>query len=177
MHNQISTDQVSSVSHSPGTVMSFLQPTPMIPLAHGKGRTTSLSSTVVVTITETPASEAPDVSAPIVNVVFHSGWKKIRFFATKLNKVIGMFCTKMTVFENSIHIIEKISSFYQHEAMKAVQGVLIDLWYLHIIFHFSVWMTQSFGHLIILTWWTVWYTVKTVHYLHWILDCSCFHLV
>ena len=71
--DQIGTDQVSSVGYSPGTVMSLLQPTPMIPLAHGKGRTTSLSSTVVVTITETPASEAPDVSAPIVNVVFHSG--------------------------------------------------------------------------------------------------------
>ena len=72
-YDQISTDQVASVSHSPGTVMSFLQPTVMISLAHGEGHTTSLSSTVVVTITETTASEAPDVSAPIVNVVFHSG--------------------------------------------------------------------------------------------------------
>ena len=71
--DQIGTNQVSFVSHSPGTVMSFLHPTVMIPLAHGEGPTTSRSSTVVVTITETPASEAPDVSAPIVNVVFHSG--------------------------------------------------------------------------------------------------------
>ena len=64
---------MSSVGLSPGSVMSFLQPTIAILLSHGKGKTTSLSSAVVVTITETPASEAPDVSAPIVNVVFHSG--------------------------------------------------------------------------------------------------------
>ena len=59
-------------------------------------------------------------------------------FATKLNKVIGMFCTKMTVFENAIHIVEKMSSFYQHEAMKAVQGVLIDLCDIYILSSISV---------------------------------------
>ena len=67
-HNQVGADQVSFVGHSPGSIMSFLQPTIFIPLTHGKGHATSLSSAVVVTVSETPASETPDVCTPKVNV-------------------------------------------------------------------------------------------------------------
>ena len=71
-HNQISADEVPPVGHSPGSVMSFLHPTIVISLAHGEGSTASCSSAVVVTITETPASEAPDVSTPVINIVLDS---------------------------------------------------------------------------------------------------------
>ena len=68
---------MSNQASSVGDVMSSLQPTVTIPLSHGEGHTTSLSSTVIVAITETPASEAPDIGAPIVSVVFDSGWNDI----------------------------------------------------------------------------------------------------
>ena len=71
-HNQISADEVPPVGHSPGSVMSSLHPTIVISLAHGEGSAASCSSAVVVTITETPASEAPDVSTPVVNIVLNS---------------------------------------------------------------------------------------------------------
>ena len=71
-HNQIGTDKMSSVGLSPGSVMSSLHPTIVISLAHGEGPATSCSSAVVVTITETPTSEAPDVSTPVVNIVLNT---------------------------------------------------------------------------------------------------------
>ena len=71
-HNQIGTDKMSPVGHSPGSVMSSLHPTIVISLAHGEGPAASCSSAVVVTITETPTSEAPDVSTPVVNIVLNS---------------------------------------------------------------------------------------------------------
>ena len=71
-HNQVSADEVSPVGPSPGSVMSSLHPTIVISLAHGEGSAASCSSAVVVTITETPTSEAPDVSTPVVNIVLNS---------------------------------------------------------------------------------------------------------
>ena len=71
-HNQIGADKVSPVGHSPGSVMSSLHPTIVISLAHGEGSAASCSSAVVVTITETPTSEAPDVSTPVINIVLDS---------------------------------------------------------------------------------------------------------
>ena len=71
-HDQIGTDKMSFVGHSPGSVMSSLHPAIVIPLTHGEGLAASCSSAVVVTITETPTSEAPDVSTPVVNIVLNS---------------------------------------------------------------------------------------------------------
>ena len=73
----VGADQMSSVGLSPGSVMSFLQPTIAILLSHGEGKTTSLSSTVVVAITETLASEAPNVCTPKVDIYLNSGWSFI----------------------------------------------------------------------------------------------------
>ena len=76
-HYQIGTDKMSSVGHSPGSVMSSLHPAIVIPLTHGEGPAASCSSAVVVTITETPTSEAPDVSTPVVNIVLNASWSKL----------------------------------------------------------------------------------------------------
>ena len=76
-HYQIGTDKMSSVGHSPGSVMSSLHPAIVIPLTHGEGLAASCSSAVVVTITETPTSEAPDVSTPVVNIVLNASWSKL----------------------------------------------------------------------------------------------------
>ena len=70
-HNQVGADQMSFVGLSPRSIMSFLQPTIFIPLTHGEGPATSLSSAVVVAISETPASETPDVCTPKVNIVLN----------------------------------------------------------------------------------------------------------
>ena len=62
---------MSLVSLPPGSVTSALHPTIFIPLTHGEGPATSLSSAVVVAISETPASETPDVCTPEVNIVLN----------------------------------------------------------------------------------------------------------
>ena len=70
--NQIGTDEVSFVGHSPSSVMFPLHPAIVIPLTHGEGPAAVCSSAMVVTVTETPASETPDVSTPVVNIVLNS---------------------------------------------------------------------------------------------------------
>ena len=64
---------MSFTSQSPGTVVFLLQPTVTVFLAHCETGAIFLSSTVVVTISETLASEAPDVSTPVVYVIFNTG--------------------------------------------------------------------------------------------------------
>ena len=64
---------MSSVSHSPGSVVSSLQPTIVISFTHSEGPTAPLTSTMIVTVTKASASEASDVGAPVINVVLDSG--------------------------------------------------------------------------------------------------------
>ena len=73
LHNQIGTDQMSSVSHSPGSVVSSLQPTIMIFFTHSEGHTAALTPTMIVTVAKATASEASDVGTPVINVVLNSG--------------------------------------------------------------------------------------------------------
>ena len=73
LSDHVSTDKMSSVSHSSGSVMSLLQPTVIVVFVHCEGYTSSLSSTVVVTITESSTSEVSDVCAPVINIMFNAG--------------------------------------------------------------------------------------------------------
>ena len=72
-NDHVSANQMSSVGHPTGSVVSFLKPTVMIVLSHGEGNATSLCSAVIVTITESLTSEVSDISTPIVYVVLNSG--------------------------------------------------------------------------------------------------------
>ena len=71
-NDHVSTDEMSFVGHSPGSVVSPLQPTVFVVFVHCEGYTSSLSSAVVVTITESSTSEVPDVCTPVVNIIFNS---------------------------------------------------------------------------------------------------------
>ena len=76
--NHVST-QEKTISRSLGTVMFLLQPTVTVFLAHCERDATILFSTVVVTISDTLASEAPDVSTHVDYVIFNTGWNKLSY--------------------------------------------------------------------------------------------------
>ena len=70
--NHVST-QAISVTGPLGSVAFLLQPTVTVCLAHCERGATFLFFTVVVTILNTLASEVPDVSTPVVYVIFNTG--------------------------------------------------------------------------------------------------------
>ena len=73
LSDHVSTNQMSFVGQSTGSVVSSFQPTVMIVLPHGEGNATSLCFAVIVTITESFTSEVSNISTPIVDIVFNSG--------------------------------------------------------------------------------------------------------
>ena len=71
LSDHVSTNQMSFVGQSTGSVVSSFQPTVMIVLSHGEGNATFLCFAVVVTITESLTSEVSDISTPVVDIILN----------------------------------------------------------------------------------------------------------
>lgn len=69
--NQIGTDQARSVFGVMCSIGPLFEPAHVITFAHCEGNTADLSSTFVVTVSETGGFPGSDVGSPVINVVLN----------------------------------------------------------------------------------------------------------